>query len=57
MSARCVTNGIVAPDPDALQIATALAAGCEIFVTNDRALRRATELRVVTLDDLAPLTE
>jgi predicted nucleic acid-binding protein len=43
--------------PDALQIATALAAGCEVFVTNDRALRRVTELRVVTLDDLAPMTE
>lgn len=43
--------------PDALQIATALAAGCEAFVTNDRALRRVTELRIVVLDELTLATE
>ena len=32
--------------PDALQIATALAAGCEAFLTNDAALKRVSELRV-----------
>ena len=38
--------------PDALQIATALEAGCEAFLTNDAGLRRVTELRVLILDDL-----
>lgn len=38
--------------PDALQIAAAQAVGCEAFLTNDAALRRVTELRVLVLDDL-----
>jgi predicted nucleic acid-binding protein len=38
--------------PDALQVAAALAAGCEAFLTNDAALQRVTELRVLVLDDL-----
>ena len=38
--------------PDALQIAAALAAGCQAFLTNDSALKRTTELRVLVLDDL-----
>jgi len=38
--------------PDALQIAVALSAGCETFLTNDLALRRVTELRVLVLDEL-----
>jgi predicted nucleic acid-binding protein len=38
--------------PDALQIAAALAAGCEAFLTNDPPLKRVTELRVLVLDDL-----
>jgi len=37
---------------DALQIAAALSAGCEAFLTNDGALRRVTELRVLVLDEL-----
>ena len=40
--------------PDALQIAAALGAGCEAFLTNDTALRRVTELRVLVLDELEP---
>jgi predicted nucleic acid-binding protein len=39
---------------DALQLALALQAGCEAFLTNDLALRRVAELRVLVLDDLAP---
>lgn len=35
-----------------LQIATALTAGCEAFLSNDSSLKRVTELRVLTLDDL-----
>ena len=38
--------------PDALQIACAIEAGCDGFLTNDLNLRRVTELRVLALDDL-----
>lgn len=38
--------------PDAFQIAVALAAKCEAFLTNDAILKRVTELRVLVLDDL-----
>jgi len=37
---------------DAFQIATALHANCEAFLTNDIALQRVTELRVLTVDEL-----
>jgi predicted nucleic acid-binding protein len=37
---------------DALQIAVALQEGCEAFLTNDTALSRVTELRVLVLDEL-----
>jgi predicted nucleic acid-binding protein len=38
--------------PDAIQIATALEAGCGAFLTNDRRLQRVMELRVLVLDEL-----
>jgi len=38
--------------PDALQVAAALNAGCEALLTNDGALQRVTELRVLVLDEL-----
>ena len=38
--------------PDALQVATALVAGCDGFFTNDAALQRVTELRILLLDAL-----
>jgi predicted nucleic acid-binding protein len=38
--------------PDALQLASALTAGCDAFLTNDVKLLRVTELRVVVLDQL-----
>ena len=38
--------------PDALQLAVALDAGCEAFLTNDRQLQRVTEMRVLLLDEL-----
>jgi predicted nucleic acid-binding protein len=38
--------------PDALQIATAITAGCNAFLTNDAALQRVSELRVLVLDQL-----
>ncbi|MBD2354935.1 hypothetical protein H6G41_09915 [Tolypothrix sp. FACHB-123] len=34
---------------DALQVATALVAGCDAFLTNDVALQRVTELRILVL--------
>jgi predicted nucleic acid-binding protein len=37
--------------PDALQIAVALNAECEAFLTNDLTFKRITELRVVVLND------
>jgi predicted nucleic acid-binding protein len=37
---------------DALQIAVALSAGCEAFLTNDAALNRVAELRILILDEL-----
>ncbi|MBF2014754.1 MAG: type II toxin-antitoxin system VapC family toxin [Rivularia sp. T60_A2020_040] len=38
--------------PDALQIAAALVAGCDAFLTNDTALMRVTELRILVLGAL-----
>ena len=38
--------------PDAIQIATALAGGCEAFLTNDRDLRRVNALDILILDEL-----
>lgn len=37
--------------PDALQLAAAIIAKCEAFVTNDRALRHVTAIPVLVLDD------
>ena len=38
--------------PDALQIAVALEAGCQAYLTNDAAMQRVGELSVLILDDL-----
>ncbi|HLZ10745.1 MAG TPA: PIN domain-containing protein [Chloroflexota bacterium] len=39
--------------PDALQLAVALNAGCEAFLTNDRVFQHVTDLRVLILADLS----
>jgi predicted nucleic acid-binding protein len=39
--------------PDAIQLATAGLEGVEVFLTNDRELKRVKEVPVVVLDDLA----
>lgn len=38
--------------PDALQIAASLSVGCAAFLTNDLALQRVTELRVLALSQM-----
>ena len=40
--------------PDDLQIATARVAGCQAFLTNDAALKRVGELRILILSELTP---
>jgi predicted nucleic acid-binding protein len=37
---------------DAFQIAAALAAGCDAFLTNDAALKRVSKLTILMLDEL-----
>lgn len=37
---------------DALQIATAVVSGCDMFFTNDKQLRQEKELPCMTMDDL-----
>lgn len=36
---------------DSFQLAVALNAGCDAFLTNDKTLRRVTELKVIILED------
>lgn len=38
--------------PDALQIATSLENNCEAFLCNDNGLKKVTELKILTLDEL-----
>ncbi len=38
--------------PDALQIAVAIVAGCEAFLTNDTGLKRVGELQILVLGEL-----
>lgn len=38
--------------PDALHVATAIEAGCQAFLTNDSALKRVSEIKVLLLDEL-----
>lgn len=40
--------------PDAFQIALAIAAGCDAFLTNDLTLKRVQELTILVLDELEP---
>ncbi|MBI1802309.1 MAG: PIN domain-containing protein [Chloroflexi bacterium] len=39
---------------DAFQVAVALQAGCDAFLTNDLVLKRVSELAIIVLDELEP---
>lgn len=47
---RAVYTGL--KTPDAIHAATALLAGCVLFVTNDMGFKRVTELPLVLLDEI-----
>ena len=38
--------------PDALQVAAAKTANCQVFLTNDKALKRVEDVKVLVLDEL-----
>jgi len=38
--------------PDTLQLAATYDVGCQAFLTNDKDLKKVTELRIILLDDL-----
>lgn len=37
---------------DAIHVATAVRSGCDLLLTNDKAMRQVTEIEVILLDDL-----
>jgi predicted nucleic acid-binding protein len=43
--------------PDALHVATALVHRCNLFVTNDKDLRKIAELNITVLSELVGTTE
>ncbi len=43
--------------PDAIQVAAAMIAKCEVFITNDRALKQITAVQVLVLTDLLGSSE
>ena len=42
--------------PDAIQLATAIIATTDFFLTNDPALKKVKEVEVIILDDYLPVT-
>jgi len=40
--------------PDALQLASAIESDCQAFLTNDTALRRVDDIRIIILGELEP---
>jgi len=45
-------NGFKLNTPDAIQVATGLLNGAEIFLTNDRKLKQIQEIEVIVLDEI-----
>jgi predicted nucleic acid-binding protein len=38
--------------PDAMQVASAIASGCDAFLTNDAQLKRITEVKIIVVSEL-----
>jgi len=45
-------NGFKLRTPDAIQIATGIVNGADVFITNDSKLKQVKEIKVVVLDEL-----
>ncbi len=45
-------NGFKLNTPDAIQVATGLLNGAEIFLTNDRNLKQIQEIKIIVLDEI-----
>ena len=45
-------NGFKLNTPDAIQVATGLLNGAEIFLTNDRNLKQIQEIEIIVLDEI-----
>ncbi len=52
LRARYHGNGFKIKTPDAIQVATAILNGAEVFITNDCSLKRLKEIDVMLLDEL-----
>ena len=53
LRAKYYGNGFKIKTPDAIQIATGILNGAEVFITNDRNLKNVTEIEVAVLDEMA----
>lgn len=52
LRARYYGNGMKIKTPDAIQIATGILNGADIFITNDKNLKNVKEIKVAVLDDI-----
>jgi len=52
LRAKYSGNGFRIKTPDAVQIATGLLNGADVFITNDNGLKNVTEIKVIVLDDI-----
>ncbi len=53
LRAKYYGNGFKIKTPDAIQIATGILNGAEVFITNDRNLKNVTEIEIAVLDEIA----
>ena len=52
LRARYYGNGMKIKTPDAIQIATGILNGADIFITNDKNLKNVKEIKVAVLDEI-----
>ena len=52
LRAKYSGNGFKIKTPDAIQIATGLLNGADVFITNDSGLKNVSEIKVIVLDDI-----